>query len=76
MSAQGGGWFGPKRWGWGIAPRTWQGWVTTVVYIALMVALPRVVSPRTEHPEFMGAIVTLTVVFLAICIWKFERTER
>ncbi len=74
MSAQGGGWFGPKRWGWGIIPKTWQGWVTTAVYAALMIGLSRVVSPRTEHLEFVGAIVVLTAAFLAICIWKSERT--
>jgi len=30
-------WFGPKRFGWGIGPRTWQGWAVTVVVAAAFV---------------------------------------
>ena len=23
-------WFGPKRWGWGWSPASWQGWAVTI----------------------------------------------
>lgn len=75
MSTQSHGWFGRKRFGWGLGPRSWQGWLTTAVYAALMIGLPRLVSPRTEHSEFVGAMVLLTLIFLAIFVWKFERSE-
>lgn len=29
-------WFGPKRIGFGIRPRTWQGWVIMLVLAALL----------------------------------------
>lgn len=73
MSAQGSGWFGSKRLGLGVGPRSWQGWVTTAVYIALMIGLPRVISPRTEHVRFLLSIIVLTTAFLAIAVWKRER---
>ncbi len=25
-------WFGPKRWGWGWSPASWQGWVVTLAF--------------------------------------------
>ena len=34
-------WFGPKRLGWGLRPRTWQAWTPTVLAIVLVVALHR-----------------------------------
>jgi hypothetical protein len=35
------GWFGPKRLGVGISPRSWQGWLVTLGFAAGMLALPR-----------------------------------
>jgi hypothetical protein len=32
-------WFGPKRVGYGIGPRTWQGWAITLVVTAVIIAL-------------------------------------
>jgi hypothetical protein len=30
-------WFGPKRVGFGIRPQTWQGWLVTLGFVALVV---------------------------------------
>ena len=27
-------WFGPKRVGWGLSPRSWQGWLTIAAFVA------------------------------------------
>ena len=32
-------WFGRKRFGWGLRPISWQGWVLTIAYVAIAVAL-------------------------------------
>ena len=30
-------WFGPKRYvGWGLAPRSWEGWTVSLVFITLI----------------------------------------
>ena len=29
-------WFRPKRFGWGLTPVTWQGWVYVLVWIAVL----------------------------------------
>jgi hypothetical protein len=35
--------FGPKRIGIGLRPQTWQGWVVTVVVLAVLVVILRLV---------------------------------
>lgn len=37
-------WFGPKRFGVGIGPRTWQGWVIVVLGAGVLVLLGRVLG--------------------------------
>ncbi len=32
-------WFRSKRFGWGLQPISWQGWVLTVAYVAIDVTL-------------------------------------
>ena len=32
-------WFGPKRYGWGFTPISWQGWVLTGAYVAAVFVL-------------------------------------
>jgi hypothetical protein len=32
-------WFGRKRFGWGLQPISWQGWVLTIAYVAIAVTL-------------------------------------
>lgn len=31
-------WFVPKSYGWGLTPICWQGWLVTLIFIALVVA--------------------------------------
>ena len=30
-------WFGPKRFGWGWTPVTWQGWLVVIAFVAAIV---------------------------------------
>ena len=32
-------WFGPKRYGWGISPHTWEGWLLLFVFVIVVVTL-------------------------------------
>lgn len=32
-------WFGPKRIGFGLRPQTWQGWVVTLLVLAVIVLI-------------------------------------
>jgi hypothetical protein len=37
-------WFGPKRFGWGLGPQTWQGWLLVGVVVAGIVIFGAAVS--------------------------------
>jgi len=71
--APGGGgrqpWFGPKKFGYGYGPRTWQGWLV----IALLAAFLIVVGTLTkaQSPLFVVAIVVVGAVpFIIVAIQR------
>ena len=35
-------WFGPKRYGWGLTPISWQGWALTGAYVVAVFVLATV----------------------------------
>jgi len=39
-------WFGRKKIGWGWGPRSWEGWLTVILYILLMMTLPSYLRAR------------------------------
>lgn len=66
----GGYWFRAKRFGWGWTPVSWQGWVTTVVYIGLLV---HEVLRASEGAQSEGGMVsTLALPFIGISILFFS----
>lgn len=63
-------WFTAKRYGfgWGL-PITWQGWVVSFVYLVAIVVLSFVLDLTENVFPFVGSVMVMTSVFLAIC-WK------
>lgn len=56
-------WFGPKRIGWGWRPLTWQGWLSTFIFVGLVVG----VSSLFGRSAFsLGLIVGLLIVFMLV----------
>jgi hypothetical protein len=56
-------WFGPKRFGWGLTPVSWEGWALTGAYIALIVTLGSLLAPG--QPWLFGAIfAVVTALYL------------
>lgn len=43
-------WFGPKRFGIGYGPASWQGWLATALYAALMIGGLRLIAERLPQP--------------------------
>jgi hypothetical protein len=58
-------WFAPKRYGWGGGrPVTWQGWVVTLVYLAIVVGATQLLN---RSPWAGGSIiVTATAMFIVV----------
>ena len=57
-------WFGPRRWGWGWSPVSWQGWVVTIAFAVVGQVLKDRVPPRK------AAVITLGIVsaFLGVVV--------
>jgi hypothetical protein len=53
-------WFGPRRYGWGLKPASWQGWVLTGVYVAAVFALA--ITLATPQPWVFWTLLALATV--------------
>jgi hypothetical protein len=54
-------WFGPRRFGWGLAPVSAEGWAVTLGGIAVVIVVASVV----RHARWLGLIV-IPLVLLAV----------
>jgi hypothetical protein len=66
-------WFGRKRIGWGYGPRGWEGWLTVVLYLLLMLGLPAYLGPRLGDNGVRILWIALTILFFVVFFWKLER---
>jgi hypothetical protein len=67
-------WFPAKKYGWGWGPPvTWQGWVVTVTWFAiLVVGLIVLESRRAGLPWNLVYVLAMSGVLILICYWKGE----
>jgi len=67
-------WFKPKRYGFGAAPSSWQGWALTIAYVAIVTALAVWFSAdgaqvEQRAPSFIVITLVLTIIFVGIA-WR------
>ena len=55
-------WFGPRRFGWGWTPVSWEGWVTSIVFVAAIVLAGSLLSSVARTVAIIALIVALLVV--------------
>ncbi|WAC75643.1 hypothetical protein OU995_13495 [Roseateles sp. SL47] len=66
-------WFPAKRYGWGWGfPGTWQGQVTLLGFLALLVAGIFVFPPQDSYLGFMTYVALLSAMLLGVCYLKGE----
>lgn len=73
-------WFKRKLYGWGWAPATWQGWLITFMFVALMIGNAFRIKSNSYDPhhvpvEFIIETVILVIVLIGICWWKGEKVR-
>jgi drug/metabolite transporter (DMT)-like permease len=70
-------WFRRKKYGWGWVPNTWQGWLTTVVYLILVIMFGLTIDETSPINEVMFTFVLpavlLTITFIRIAYLKGEK---
>lgn len=67
-----GKWFGPKLFGIGIGPRTWQGLLVIAVYFASIVFIARVVD--TAYATKLMLVAVATAGLLGVVWLKYEKS--
>ncbi len=72
-------WFKAKLYGWGWTPATWQGWLITIGYVALLTVFLGSVDENSAMKEvvFMAVIpsILLTTTFIRIAYKKGEKPK-
>ena len=63
-------WFKQKRFGYGAAPVTWQGWVLMLVYLAIVLGCIAMSAWRLDLAAIL--LVAATAVFMR---WSWLKTE-
>ena len=66
-------WFPMKTYGWGWGPPcTWEGWLVTLTYVALLALNPFLFPPERNMTLCLASASGLTVVLLVNCWAKGE----
>ncbi len=68
-------WFKRKLYGWGWYPSTWQGWLSTLAFILIAVAIsfiPRKPTLQDYILTFVLPLIVLIGIYLFICYKKGE----
>jgi len=68
-------WFRPKRFGWGLTPITWQGWVYTAIWSLVMIVPFLLLLLRSQSPEAMLWL-TATIALLLWDVYLILRAMR
>lgn len=70
-------WFKAKLYGWGWTPVKWQGWVTILIYIILVIFLAFTNDKNSQNKEalltFILPLILLTAILILICYKKGEK---
>ncbi len=72
-------WFKRKLYGWGWTPATWQGWLVTGLYLALVIGFVLTLDDQSPINEVMFTfalpVVLLTITLIRICYTKGEKPK-
>jgi hypothetical protein len=70
-------WFKRKMYGWGWTPSTWQGWLVTLIHVALIfvfvLTLDDTSTPQDVAFTFILPVILLITSLITICYKKGEK---
>lgn len=68
-------WFGPRRYGYGVSPVTWEGWLATGVYAVALGGLPLWAGHPPSPRVVSGAIFAGTALLFGLIWLKLDRSQ-
>ena len=71
------GWFGPKTFGWGVSPASWEGWLATLVFVLAMIAVSLWVHPTDGAAAWLarGGLLAAYLGLIAVTYRRDARTR-
>ena len=66
-------WFGPKRFGWGASPASWEGWAATGVFILAMLLTGNLLRDVAWVWALMLAEIA---IFFVVVILTYDKNAR
>ncbi len=67
------GWFGPRRFGWGASPATWEGWLATGIMVLALIGASIVFG---ERPHGWIAPALVLVVYSVVVVLTYRHDAR
>ena len=68
-------WFGPKMIGYGIGPRSWDGWLVTLVFAAGGIVLARWLHPLMPKISLWTIELPWLALFFMIMLLTYKRNS-
>jgi hypothetical protein len=65
-------WFKPRRYDLGAYPSTWEGWLSTVIFVFVEVLIGIAFPPDHRAFTFFGAAFMALIMFIWLCWIKTE----
>jgi hypothetical protein len=63
-------WFRPRRYGYGATPSTWEGWVATAVFAAVVMALNAgIILSAQSNLRTTAVLIILVFAVIALFFW-------
>lgn len=66
-------WFGPKRFGWGASPASWEGWAATGIFVIAMLLTGNLLRDVAWVWALMLAEIA---IFFVVVILTYDRNAR
>ncbi|MGA7323377.1 MAG: hypothetical protein WBX25_02550 [Rhodomicrobium sp.] len=60
-------WFRPKRYGYGSTPSNWKGWLATILFVALIVGISKILE-QNANPVWLAIAAAVTILFVWL-VW-------
>ncbi|MBU1031047.1 MAG: hypothetical protein ABIC91_08095 [Nanoarchaeota archaeon] len=68
-------WFTYRIFGWGLRPKTWQGWLYVVIIMALCGLISLLPAPDNIKSWLFGAVITIFIIDVLIIMTKLSKVH-
>lgn len=62
-------WFKRKQYGWGWVPCSWEGWVTLLVYVVVMIGYQYKIRSVEPDGNFLVGVIFPVIIFTTLLIF-------